>query len=385
MHHCGGIDVYCPVGSVKPTPVSDGYHTVPARGDKDTRNAEEQCQQGFYCSGGVKRVCPKGHYCPTKGMATPIECGNSTVFCKEHSVEPTRVLKGFFSVGGTNTTRDGQKMSPLGHYASDGIVKPCREGHYGSVAGLSHDSCMGICDGGWYCPPASIDNMQIACGGEDRFCPPGSTTPQMVQIGYYTSTDDEPCRPGTYREPYPDVEVDVSPIATSRAEGKCVPCPDGTYKPFAADARECLDCGPKAKSTPDRLTCECFQSATARTLFKLHYDVMELTCFNASDGMPPDDFHVPDTQVTKFKEMPCVKGHYCHEGTRCKCPGGRFGDKDFEINEMCTGKCEEGHWCGEASTSPTQNKCGSPNVYCPPESLSPTRWLLDGRGRKQGN
>ena len=33
---------------------------------------------------------------------------------------------------------------------------------------------------GWHCPPASVDSRQIACGGEDRFCPQGSGTPQQV-------------------------------------------------------------------------------------------------------------------------------------------------------------------------------------------------------------
>mmetsp|Transcript_24846 Transcript_24846/g.52004 ORF Transcript_24846/g.52004 Transcript_24846/m.52004 type:complete len:389 (+) Transcript_24846:1244-2410(+) len=69
--------------------------------------------------------------------------------------------------------------------------------------------------------------------------------------------------------------------------------------------------------------------------------------------------------------MPCEKGYYCHEGTRHKCPGGRFGNKDMETNDNCSGQCEEGYWCGQVSTSPTQNKCGSPNVYCPPGSNAP--------------
>jgi len=231
-------------------------------------------------------------------------------------------------------------------------------------------SCSGICERGWYCPPASIDNRQIACGGEDSFCPEGSATPQKVQAGYYSTDSDEPCRPGTFLAPYPDVDVDVSPIATSREEGQCVPCHDGTYKPIASDL-ECLDCGPKAKSTPDRTTCECFQSATEKRLFELRYNAIEQKCFNVSDGVPPEDFHRPNTQVTKFKESPCEKGYYCHEGTRYKCPGGRFGNKDLETNDNCSGQCEEGYWCGLVSTSPTQNKCGSPNVFCPPGSNAP--------------
>ncbi|KAL7533460.1 hypothetical protein ACHAXR_010386 [Thalassiosira sp. AJA248-18] len=378
MHPCGAVDVYCPLGSVQPTPVSDGYFTV--EGDEDTRGAQEQCEAGFYCTGGVKRKCEAGFYCPTPGttLTTRLECGSSTVFCEEGSIEPSLVWRGYFSVGGTNeTTRTGQQIAPKGHYASNGIVKPCHEGHFSSSKGMFDESCSGICEGGWYCPEGSTSSMQIACGGEDRFCPPGSARPQQVQPGYYTSTDEEPCRPGTYREAYPDTDGDVSPIATSRMEGRCVPCPDGTFKPVSGnDMKLCRECGPKAKSTHGRISCECHQSATERALFQLYFDPMKTQCLNISDVlsynlMPPDELHLPGTQVTKMKELPCEKGHYCHEGTRYRCQGGRFGDRDIETNEDCSGPCEEGHWCGEASTSGRQNKCGRPNAYCPRESSSP--------------
>ena len=58
-------------------------------------------------------------------------------------------------------------------------------------------------------------------------------------------------------------------------------------------------------------------------------------------------------------------------GTRYRCPGGRHGGEDLEVGKFCEGACAKGHWCGEASTSPTQNRCGAPNVYCPLESSTP--------------
>ena len=58
-------------------------------------------------------------------------------------------------------------------------------------------------------------------------------------------------------------------------------------------------------------------------------------------------------------------------GTRYRCPGGRHGGKDLEVGKFCEGACAKGHWCGEASTSQTQNRCGAPNVYCPLESSTP--------------
>ena len=50
----------------------------------------------------------------------------------------------------------------------------------------------------------------------------------------------------------------------------------------------------------------------------------------------------------------------------------------FATNIECSGQCEAGHWCNEASASLTQNRCGGPNVYCPLESPSPiyVRWVI---------
>jgi hypothetical protein len=330
-------------------------------------------------------------------------------------------------VGGTNATRTGQKIAPRGYYASAGIVKACPGGHFGSSEGLSQDDCSGTCLEGWFCPSSSVSARQIACGAENRFCPPGSEKPKQVRLGYYTSTEEEPCRPGTYREPTADGNVDVSPVATSRKEGKCVLCRDGYKHLSGDDLALCLDCGSKAKTTQQRITCECYQSATEKTLFQLKFDPVESKCFNSSDGLlPPDDFHLPETQFTKTEELPCGDGHYCHEGeftwsafacakydispmktlygckgrvgsekrlnrafflngsthatyidsilmtgTRYRCPSGRYGNKSLEENKFCDGACAKGHWCPEASRSPTQQKCGAPNVYCPLESSIP--------------
>lgn len=348
---CGAIDIYCPIGSVEPTKVSDGYYTIPEDADETERSDQEECQQGYYCSGGIKRICPKGFYCPTKGLMVPIACGNSTVFCEEGATSPTQVTKGYFSIGGSNsTTRDGQQISPLGHYAIDGIVHPCQEGHYGSELGLSADGCSGICEAGFYCPVASIDGRQVACGRSDLFCPAGSASPAQVRDGYFSATEDEPCPPGTFFEPFPDEEAGVSPIETSLEEGECVLCPEGTYKHFSSSNDSCLDCGTKARSTPDRRTCVCHQSATERARgVNLHYDVTNSTCYHLSDGVlpPPHNFQRPGTHITKFREMECEKGHYCKEGIMHKCPGGRFGDIVSETNEECSGPCMAGHWCGE--------------------------------------
>lgn len=308
---CGGNHVYCPLGSVAPTTVSDGFYSIGPT--NSTRNAELQCEPGFYCRGGVKIVCPAGFHCPTPGMSEPLLCGDRAVFCPKGSIEPSKVSTGFVSVGSTDSTSEEQAIAPPGYYAVDGIAYVCPEGHFGDREGSSDDNCSGICRAGWFCPAASTSSMQRRCGSEDRFCPPGSATPRIVQTGYYTATIEEPCRPGYYRESKPDGEADVSPITTSRAQGSCILCPQGTYKHLSGDDLSmCLDCTTKAASTPGRMTCKCHQSATERFHFELIFDPVQAKC--TSDPPETDDWAAPGTQETKSEEMPCEKGHYCEGG-----------------------------------------------------------------------
>ena len=337
--------MYCPLGSYKPKQVEIGFYST--GGDEETRIGEHICEPGFVCIGdGVKQVCPIGHYCPGRTSA-PKECGKNSLFCEEGSTKPKNVSAGYFSVGGSNKTRSGQMISPPGFYAIDGIVKECPAGHYGNTEGLSDDNCSGKCDAGWYCPPASVSSKQFACGKEDLFCPRGSAYPRKVQTGYHTSTDDEPCKPGTYRDRTSNnVEISVSSIATSRMYGVCVPCQEGTFKHLPGDDMAlCQKCGPKASSRSDHsTTCECFQSATEKLSTKLYFNVSTRACINITDQRlaPPDDVFPSESQMTKSKEFMCLPGHFCQQGVSYKCTAGNYGKKHFETQSVCSGPCQEG-------------------------------------------
>lgn len=308
------MNFFCPIGSVAATPVSEGFYTVGS--DETTRSSERPCEVGFYCAGGIKKKCPPGYQCPAPGLSSALPCGSSKVFCEGGTINPTQVRAGYFSVGGTNTTRKSEQIAPMGYYADDGLLLQCPAGHFGSTEGLDNNICSGVCDPGWYCPESSKSPRQIACGDENRYCPSGSASPTKVTLGFYTSTEEEPCRPGMYREPTPDPVVQVSPIASSRIAGKCVFCQDGFYKHISGnDSSLCLSCGTKAKSTSDKSTCECYQSLTEKALFALKFDPVEAKCYKTSEfQFLADDFYPPGTQLTKAEEMPCEKGHYCDEG-----------------------------------------------------------------------
>ena len=282
-------------------------------------------------------------------------------------------------------------------------------GHFGNTTGLSSDDCSGSCHQGWFCPTASISPkvrysiltslvssfslhvkililsfsfQQIACGGENYICPEGSSVPQRVKSGYYTTIfDEEPCRPGKFRVPLPEIDdVGPSSVSTSVAKDSCISCPEGMHKPISGDNYSlCLDCGPNAFSSKDKTACECYQSATNKKIdSRSFYDWTSGTCYDITDDLTkkdfPEDYHQPGDQVTKFIEKKCEAeaGYYCQGGIRYKCPAGRYGNKEMEVNSACSGPCEEGYYCPEASISPTQNKCGSANVFCPSQSATPT-------------
>mmetsp|Transcript_16743 Transcript_16743/g.24809 ORF Transcript_16743/g.24809 Transcript_16743/m.24809 type:complete len:534 (-) Transcript_16743:223-1824(-) len=162
---CGSSKVYCPVGSSSPVKVSIGYYSIGGNGPS-TRTNQANCPPGSYCTDGVRYLCPAGTYgsssglstrecdgpaepghytiegstsskyapCPAgrygiAGMKDPLcmgqtvghwtppgssdpdanECGGDMCYCPEGSITPQNVSVGFYSVGGTVTTRTGQQ------------------------------------------------------------------------------------------------------------------------------------------------------------------------------------------------------------------------------------------------------------------------------------
>ena len=261
----------------------------------------------------------------------------------------------------------------MGHFATRGVLKPCSAGHFGSDPGQFTKECSGECEPGWYCPEGSHSPRQVACGSANVYCPRGSASPRQVQEGYYTTSHDEPCPPGTFREDETKGDVEPSPVSISKPRRKCIRCPSGTFKYLPGDQESlCRDCGPAAVNTFLRTKCVCHQSATDREIDELVFDVLLGTCFKKSQyTKPPDDHLPPSSQLTKTNELPCELGHFCQRGIQYKCPRGSFGDMQRETNPQCRGLCEPGFFCEEGSPSPTQYACGGSDVYCPRGSFAP--------------
>jgi hypothetical protein len=163
---CGSPAVFCPLGSPQPISVSSGYYTV--GGAFPTMSAQIACEPGHYCMKGIKRKCPagrygdvselnskdcsgpcqEGHYCPKGstsatqvqcpagtwggqgletadcsgkcfagyycplGSSSPMqnECGGEYKYCPHGSGAPQNVDIGYYSTGGSSSTRTGQNQ-----------------------------------------------------------------------------------------------------------------------------------------------------------------------------------------------------------------------------------------------------------------------------------
>jgi len=224
---CGGIGMFCPLGSSAPQSVHSGYYTVSSDAissidDPLTRVAERKCEPGTWCFEGVKRLCAPGYWggmfgmsnfncsgtcsagflCP-EGSTKPDEvmCGDPNFYCPPQSFAPIRVSEGYFSIGGTESTRSGQTIAPIGKYAHGGLLYTCRAGFYGASEGLTDGSCSGPCLSGFFCPTGSTSPVMKFCGGDEFYCPPASVGPIFVDMGFYTADYlyDE-CPPGQFRK-----------------------------------------------------------------------------------------------------------------------------------------------------------------------------------------
>jgi len=163
---CGDPSLYCPLGSPFPTVVPMGFYSV--NGSITTRFTIEICPKGTFCIQGIKFLCPPGtyggslglsrpdcdgyckagyycpemsisatqipcpagrygfpgsvdanctgtcqagHFCPLgSASATQNECGDDHLYCPTGSGIPIPVSPGYFSTGGTSTTRVAQVL-----------------------------------------------------------------------------------------------------------------------------------------------------------------------------------------------------------------------------------------------------------------------------------
>lgn len=409
---CGYINLFCPEGSATPHSVGEGYYTINGDGARDdyygdvrTRSWERMCEPGYYCSNGEKFMCEAGHYsgryretqstceggclegyyCPEGSTTnTEVMCGDPSRYCPGNTSRPIEVDIGYYTQGGTISTRLNQTIAPLGHYAVKGLLYACPAGYYGDEEGLSDATCSGQClVEGFYCGIASISPYQALCGDDDHYCPAGSRVPLHVKDGYYTADYEyEECEPGKFRQDsyyWTDVSLPgPSDVVTETADPGCTLCADGKFKAVVGDNNTlCLDCPMYSVSADDRVTCVCEEVVAAGT-FK-YFNVTAGTCDTLADSVAPLLTHrdwankvAPgNSSLTRSSEKECEPGHYCIAGKRYRCPAGRYGALRREQSPLCQGMCKPGYYCEQSSISPYSHPCGSAHKICSEGSPTP--------------
>ena len=101
-------------------------------------------------------------------------CGGSGVYCPAGSTAPIAVQPGYFTMGGTPSTRTTAALCPSPadagsggvavYCTGDGYNTTCPPGVYGNHSGMSTEACDGPCAAGYYCPAGSVSAMEVPCG-----------------------------------------------------------------------------------------------------------------------------------------------------------------------------------------------------------------------------
>ena len=355
------VDPFCPVGSSTPSYAKDGFYTfdtvkinVVDRHDAggwldehqyndapreilaNTRTTE--CEPGYFCKNGVRKMCrpgfygkrygattdtctgqcPGGYYCPI-GTVTPIKCGSPHVFCPIQSEAPRVVHPGYYSFSHydnpSNDTHSDEHQCELGTYCVDGVRHRCAAGRYGATWGLAESNCSGLCAPGYYCPLQSHIRTQIECGGVHLYCPMGSPFPLQADVGYFTASTDVP-----------------------------------TLRHDDTSTRRWEDYG-------GELLFPALRNSSQNKYRSRKFVVVE---------------EADPTHRTRYRQILCPFGNYCVLGRRALCPAGTYGDIQGLSTPACVSPSPAGYFAPPGTTNATQYPCSDPGYYCPLQSGSPT-------------
>ena len=376
-------------------PVSAGFYSI--GGDPFTHPRQTPCEPGFYCSRGERLTCRRGTYGSGYGLSADWESLGKT------TVETTSVdgdhLEEKHGVGDAETAFWCDGFCSKGHFCPEGSTSstqvPCPAGTYGGEIGLGQPACSGLCKPGHYCPAGSVSAYEVEC--------PAGTFGNASGLTSAACSHDCQGTPSYARyAPRVSNAVVEAPTTTSHGPGglhHCRPsvCAEGYYCPNASITPKQRECGghnvycPWGSSEPVPVTPGYYTTGGTSPQTK----TAELQC-------PPGTYCVGGVKrncragtygstaglTSSACSGKCSPGHYCPEAstspTEVRCPPGRFGSADGLRSSGCSGRCEPGYYCPEASTRATMEYCGGDAVYCPagsgkPVNAKPGFFTVSGR------
>ena len=317
-----------------------------------SKNGVSTQSYGSWPSYSLYLACDAGYY-PNGASCQP--CGSDNKYSIAGATVCTAVTVGYYSTGGTSTTRSGEQHCQRGHYCIAGVRYSCAAGRYGSSTMLTSADCTGLCPAGFYCLEASRNSNDFECGGAHVYCPEGSSEPLEVPLGSYSTPESAavtrrsgvqvceagyycsggvraPCVAGTYGS------------TTGLSSGSCSgPCEVGHYCPEGSVSATANKCGGADKYCPEG-------SGSPLTVQSGHYST-------------------PLTAAVDVRSASaeCDPGHWCANGVRNVCASGFFEPNPGATSE-CTSQCPAGSYCPPGANTPLP--CGSAANYCPARSTT---------------
>ena len=200
---CGGVDKYCTKGSNEPIQVTEGFFSIPEHVNKTHRIGQHPCPGGFVCESGTRASCVAGYFCPG-GNQKRAPCGSAEFYCPVNSSRPLLVKQGHFSTptsSANENSRTGQEECGIGYFCVSGRRAKCNESDiFCPRKGMSAPSKV---DAGFFSTPEGVGEIKTGhaqcptgfycslglrreCGGADKYCPKGITTPLDVLEGFYS-------------------------------------------------------------------------------------------------------------------------------------------------------------------------------------------------------
>jgi len=310
------------------------------------------CEDGFYCSGGIRRRCPEGSFCPANSDTYTIcdsgyysaEGASSCTLCEAgYQCPDTKAsskqacTNGYYSEGKQTSCSE----CPGGRICTaTGIGSPCSAGKYVS-AKVWADVCT-MCSTGTYtlsdgsatctsCPGGKLCTI----AGEGAACTTGTYTLPGIYAVTCTScpggkecTAQGPgndCPSGTYLVPNTWGSCVNCPGGfTCQPTGRGTQCLPGTYAPSNTWVSPCTKCGPGQYSREAG-----WQSCNTCPGGRLCSETGEGPVCDAGTYATPNQWVASCT--------PCANGFYQDQTgkTSCNaCPGGRPCNKNF-VGAVC--------------------------------------------------
>ncbi|CDW71823.1 cast multi-domain protein [Stylonychia lemnae] len=325
------------------------YFIAPVKSASITNNIVTylQCDDGqFKLFGTLGCIdCPKGHYCPNKGIA-PVKCQPGTFQDQEKQTEckicPTldnEETKQFYSSFGEYQCH----ICPAGHYCtnSTSMPKQCQLGFYSKKGSTECTYCSdgyvcrfkeqeaepmySLCPAGFYCKADLANDGRLL----QRACPAGSYQPYRGK----TSSED------------------------------CLSCPKGYYCPAGSETPR--NCTPGSYCIDQTEHNQVYQCSNGK-----YGTVFMGTSENVCNACP-EGYFCPKGSVQPVK---CPTGFFCQEnqesGMANPCPSGTYsGPFSLTSRDQCQ-TCPTGYYCPTASTLPKACPTGTYNPSTGQGSIS---------------